>query len=146
MATSPTSIKKRVSHLVEVDSDDIVTGAITPVKMKAKGEVALTDGDKTLTVSQLIDYGILKQTPSTADTTFTTPTAASIIAALPGYEVGTWFDFTIINLAATTRKITLSKGTDTNITLVGNMEVGAASSGTFRVVITSNSTISIYRI
>jgi len=54
MATSASSIKKRVSHLVEVDTSDIVSGAITSPKIAyetATLAFGASDTTKTATVT-----------------------------------------------------------------------------------------------
>jgi hypothetical protein len=54
MATSASSIKKRVSHLVEVDTDDIVNGAITSPKIAyeiATLAFGASDTSKTATIT-----------------------------------------------------------------------------------------------
>jgi hypothetical protein len=126
----------------KVGTPRIKAGAVTPAKVKTKAEVALSDGNATLTASQLVDSGIFTITP-TENRTLTTDTAANIIAALPDYLVGTYFDFTIVNLAAATYTATLAAGT--GVTITGSATVAAASSGTFRAVVTSANAVTVYR-
>ncbi len=97
----------------------------------------------TLTATQMVDSSILTSTP-TASINFTTDIATNIVGALVGFQVGTWFDFTIINLAAATHIITLVAGT--GVTLVGSVAIGPASSGTFRARVDSALAVTIFRI
>lgn len=117
----------------------IGTGKVVHSKLKTKSNVALSDADATLTASQLVDSGIFTITP-TAARTLTTDTAANIIAALPGYQVGTWFDFTIICQAAF--DVTLAAGT--GVTIVGSAVVNDASA-TFKARVDSDTAVTIYR-
>lgn len=88
--------------------------------------------------------GIITGTP-TANRALTTPTAAEMIAAVtPTNATGIGVQFTVINLAAATYKMTLTAGT--GVTIVGNADVPAASSGTFVARIASATAVTIYRI
>lgn len=117
----------------------IGTGAVTPAKIKTKAEVALSDADATLTAAQLVDSGIFTITPTVART-LTTDTAENIIAALPDYQVGTWFDIVLVVKAAF--DVTLAGGT--GVTIEGNAVVNN-SSATFRARVDSDTAITIYR-
>lgn len=112
---------------------------ICAAEIKIKAVVALSDADATLTATQLIDSGIFTITPTVARV-LTTDTAANIIAGIPGQQVGTWFDFTIQSLAAF--DVTLAAGV--GVTLSGGMVLNNVS-GTFRCLITSATTVTIYR-
>ena len=105
-------------------------------------EVAETDAAQTLTAAELLDSKLFTCTP-TAARTFTTATAAQIVAALVDEATGTSFEFTIVNRAAATHAITLAGGTD--VTIVGTAAVSAATSGTFLGVVQSDSTVKVYR-
>jgi hypothetical protein len=114
-------------------------GAITQSHMKIKSVVALADAAATLTAAQLVDNGIFTITPTVART-LTTDTVANIVAALPRYQVGTWFDFTIVNTAAF--DVTLAAGT--GITLSGKAIINNVS-GTWKARIDSATAITLYR-
>ena len=114
--------------------------AITPPKVKTRTEVALGDADATLTATQLIDSSIFTITP-TAARTLTTDTAANLVAGMSGYQAGTWFDFTVVNLAA--YDVTLAGGT--GVTIKGSAVVNNASA-TFRARFDSATAVTIYRI
>lgn len=105
-------------------------------------EVAETDAAQTLTAAELLDSKLFTCTP-TAARTFTTSTAALIVAALVDESTGTSFEFTIVNKAAATHAITLAGGTD--VSIVGSATVAAATSGTFVGVVQSDNTIKVYR-
>jgi len=105
-------------------------------------EVAETDAAQTLTAAQLLESKLFTCTP-TAARTFTTATAAQLLAALTDEATGTSFEFTIVNLAGATHAITLAGGTD--VTIVGAAGVAAATSGTFVGVVQSDNTVKVYR-
>lgn len=104
--------------------------------------VAETDAAQTLTAAELLESKLFTCTP-TAARTFTTATAAQLLAALTDEATGTSFEFTIVNLAGATHAITLAGGTD--VTIVGSATVAAATSGTFVGVVQSDSTVKVYR-
>lgn len=112
--------------------------------MKIRSVVALSDAAATLTATQMIDGSIFTITPS-AGRALTTATAAQLVTALPGAQVGTWFDFSIVCLAAFAATLTAGS----NITLVGGVAPNN-SSATFRAVFTnvtaSLEAVTIYRI
>ena len=105
-------------------------------------EVAVADEDSTLTAAQLLDSKLFTATP-TAARTFTTATAALIVAALTDEVAGTSFEFTVINKAADTHAITLAGGT--SVTVVGLATVAATLSGTFVGVVQSDNSVKLYR-
>ena len=105
-------------------------------------EVAVADEDSTLTAAQLLNSKLFTATP-TAARTFTTATAALIVAALTDEVAGTSFEFTIVNKAADTHAITLAGGT--SVTVVGLATVSATLSGTFVGVVQSDNSVKLYR-
>ena len=105
-------------------------------------EVAVADADSTLTAAQLLDSKLFTATP-TAARTFTTATAALIVAALTDEVAGTSFEFTVVNKAADTHAITLAGGT--SVTVVGLATVAATLSGTFVGVVQSDNSVKLYR-
>lgn len=123
------------------DNVGITGGTIkgTTGNVNLKAAVVLADAAATLTAAQLVNSGIFTITPTVA-CILTTDTAANIVAALPGYVVGTWFDFTVVNNAAF--DVTLAAGIGVN--LVGKMIVNNVS-GTWKVRIDSSTTVTIYR-
>lgn len=128
------------SKVVAVNSAGTALEAIrvTQAQMKIKTVVALADAAATLTAAQMVDSGIFTITPTVARI-LTTDTAANIVAAIPDYQVGTWFDFTIVNTAAF--DVTLAAGT--GITLSGS-NVIHKESATWKARIDSATAITIY--
>lgn len=122
-----------------VTTSKIVDAGITPPKTKTKTVVALADAAATLTAAQMIDSGIFTITPTIART-LTTDTAANLVAAMAGYQVGTWFDIVIACLAAFA--VTLAGGV--GVTIVGSAVVNNVS-GTWRVRFDSATAVTIYR-
>ena len=123
-----------------VTTAKVEDAGVTPPKTKTKTVVALTDADATLTAAEMIDSGIFTITPTIART-LTTDTAANLVAAMAGYQVGTWFDITIICLAA--YDVTLAA--NTGVTIVGGNVVNNAS-GTWRARFDSATAVTLYRI
>ena len=96
----------------------------------------------TLTTAEIIE-GIVDCTP-TGNRTITTPTAAEIISALGTQSgVGQCFELTIVNKAASTHKFTLTAGS--GVTIVGEPDVTADSSGTFIFRVSSSTAVSAFR-
>ena len=103
----------------------------------------IADGASMAFTADNLLAGIISATP-TANRALTTPTAAEIIAAVtPNTATGLGFEFIVIDLAAATYKLTLTAGT--GVTIVGNADVAAATSGTFVARIASSSAVVIYR-
>jgi len=92
-----------------------------------------------MTASQMINSSIFTGTPGGA-ITLTTATATEIYATLSTLEIGSWFEFTVISLAAF--NITLTAGT--GVTIVGNA-VANNSSATFVCRLDGEATVTIYR-
>jgi hypothetical protein len=122
-----------------VTTAKIADAAVTQAQQKVKAVVALSDADATLSATQMIDSGIFTITPTTARA-LTTDTAENLVAALPEYQVGTWFDITIQCLAAFA--VTLTAGT--GITISGSAVVNDVS-GTWKARIDSATAVTIYR-
>ena len=112
-------------------------GQLTKTKV-----IKTENGAHTLTTAELIE-GIVDGTP-TGNRTVTTPTAAEILTALGVQnKVGQTFELTIVNKATSTHKFTLTAGS--NVTIVGDADVVAASSGTFVFRVTSSTAVSAFR-
>ena len=104
-----------------------------------RAATALADAAATLTATQLVNSGIFTITPTVARI-LTTDTAVAIIAAIPAYEVGSWFEFTIVNTAAF--DVTLAAGT--GVTLSGKAIINNVS-GSWIARIDSATTLTMYR-
>ena len=122
-----------------ITTGKIDDAAVTPAQIKIKAVVALADAAATLSATQMVDSGIFTITPTVARN-LTTANATSIIAQLPDYQVGTWFDFTIVNLAA----FVVTLVANTGVTRVGSATMNNAS-GTWKCLVTSSSAVTIYR-
>ena len=105
--------------------------------------VIVSDGARTLTAEEVIEKKLFVSQP-TAGRAFTTPTGAELLSELSDEVVGTSFEFTIVNGAASTHAITLTAGAS-GIVLVGNAVVAAATSGTFLGVVINSTTVAIHR-
>ena len=110
---------------------------------KGNTVVALPDSTATITGANL-GGGIMTVAPASADITKPTDTATNIIGtAAMGLDTDeNAFETTVINTNAS-NKLTISAGT--GVTLVGDMDIGAGSSGTLRIKRTGSSAVSIYR-
>ena len=122
-----------------VTTAKLADAGVTPPKTKTKAAVALADADATLTAAQMIDSGIFTITPTVARA-LTTDTAANLVAAMTGYQVGTWFDIVIVCLAA----FAVTLGAGAGVTIVGDAVVNNAS-GTWRARIDSATAVTLYR-
>lgn len=119
-------------------TSDIADASVTQPKMKIKTVVALTDADATLSATQMIDSGLFTITPTIARA-LTTATAIELVAGMSGYQVGTWFDFTIVNTAAF--DVTLAAGV--GVTLSGGAIIHKESA-TWKVRFDSATAVTIY--
>lgn len=122
-----------------VTTAKVADAAVTQAQVKTKAAVALADAAATLAAAQMIDSGLFTITPTIARI-LTTDTAANLVAGMPGYQVGTWFDIVIVNTAAF--DVTLAAGT--GVTLVGKMIVNNVS-GSWRCRFDSAAAVTIYR-
>lgn len=110
--------------------------------VKRAANTVTDGGSMAITAAQLVTDGIVSATPTQARN-IQAPTAADILALLPNYKVGDTFEFSLINLAASTHALTLT--VNTGLTIVGSAAVSAASSGTFMVRVASSTAVVCYR-
>lgn len=124
---------------LEVADDAYVTGAF------GKGVTVTTEADgasMAISAAELLG-GIIVATPTEARN-IQAPTAEALVEAVDAdTETGLGFEFTIINLAASTHALTLTVNTGT--TLVGSVTIAAATSATFVARLASTSAVVIYR-
>lgn len=121
------------------------------VKLVAQGAPTAKTVDATLTAAEVL-AGIITVNQGAAGTSSQTlPLASAMDTAIPDAAAGDAFDFTVINISTTDAEdATLI--TNTGWTLVGNMEVQAASaltlntSGRFRARKTGAAAWSLYRL
>lgn len=132
-----------VTNPVTISNTLNVTGASTVARVNASAPItstagdvnlntttALADASQTLTAAQIFN-GTLTISP-TAARILTLPTAAAIIAYMPGYVVGSNFRFTLVN--TTTQSVTIAAGA--GITQLGKTLL-TDGSAVFKVVIDS---------
>ena len=110
--------------------------------VKRAANTVTDGGSMAITAAQLVTDGIVSATPTQARN-IQAPTAADILALLPNYKVGDTFEFSLINLAASTHALTLT--VNTGLTIVGSAAVSAASSGPFMVRVASSTAVVCYR-
>lgn len=120
-------------------------GPIAANTLTTKASVTtLTDATETLTAAMVVtNGGLLKGTP-TATRAKTVPTGALTCAALKGYAVGDTFEVNFINLAAATHALTVTAAT--GATIVGSATVSAATSATYRVLVSAADTVVWHRV
>ena len=120
-------------------------GPIAANTLTKKASVTtLTDAAEVLTAAMVVtDGGLLKGTP-TAARAKTVPTGALTCAALKGYAVGDTFEVNFINLAAATHALTVTAAT--GATIVGSATVSAATSATYRVLVSATDTVVWHRV
>lgn len=123
-----------VKGTAQVASDERITQKFTVSTVTTAGAV-------TYTAAQLLG-GLILRDPAGAGRSDVTPTAALIIAALPGYAVGDSFEFTIRNDADAAETITLTAGT--GVTLSGTMTIAQSNSKRFLCRVASASAVTIY--
>jgi hypothetical protein len=97
----------------------------------------------TYTAAQLLG-GLILRDPAGGARTDVTPTAALIVAAIPGCAVGSSFEFTIRNAADASEAITISAGA--GVTLSGTMSIAQNNTKRFKAVVTAVGTpaVTIY--
>ena len=89
------------------------TDTFTPTTLATAGAV-------TYTAAQLIG-GLILRDPAGAGRSDVTPTAAAIVAAMPGAAIGQSFQFDLVNTADGNETITLTAGT--GVTVAGTATV-----------------------
>jgi hypothetical protein len=104
-----------------------------------------TAGNLTYTAAMLLGGLILRNTNG-SNRSDVTPTAALLLAAMKNANqpaiVGSSFEFTIRNTAGAAETITVTAGT--GVTLSGTMTIAQNNSKRFLVVVTSQTTVTIY--
>lgn len=88
----------------------------------------------TMTAAQILG-GLILRDPNGAGRADLVPTAANLVAAIPGAEVGTSFEFTIRNTADAAETITVT--TNTGATLSGTMTIAQNNSKRFLARLTN---------
>jgi hypothetical protein len=91
--------------------------------------------DQPYTAAQILG-GMILRDPNGGARQDTLPTAANIVAAIPGAAVGTAFEFTVRNTADANETITVA-APGVPVTLSGTMTIAQNNSKTFLVVLTN---------
>ena len=113
-------------------------------EVKGRRVVSLSDNSHIpVDTTTFFSAGILPMTP-TAARIIQVPTAVDFISEAL-FENFSAFDFTIIN-KATSGGPDIGMNANTNVTFTGNPVIKANTSGTFRAVRLSSSTVDIYRL
>ena len=122
-----------------------VTGVVqVSAAMQTRTIVDLVDTAPTLTAAQMTTSGLLTGVP-TAPRNWQSATAADIIAII-GTTTGIWFDFSIVSTGGAN---TITLTVNTGITITGSavvLQTGGTGSGTWRGVVTSGTTVTLFRI
>lgn len=142
----------------EVSNNPTFTGVVTNRASYRFGSMPAPDstltGDASLTDAQML-AGLLVCTPAAA-AAYTVRTGTQILAAVqavnPGFQLGDYFELTIINLGGTGDDITMTVATD--VTFVGDALVRPiadtgtehAGQGTFRFRWVTGTTFVGYRV
>ena len=147
---SPSNISEVAQTNLKPLFYDADSGAVVTLKpgnkQPGKGNTAADLGDDTSTMTAAEIVGGLTTVTPTGNRTKSTDTAANLIGNTD-MNLATnknSFEWVMVNLASATHKITISAGS--SVTLSGNMDVDAKTSATFRVVRTSGSAVTMYRV
>lgn len=121
----------------------LLIGANVAGPLVKKTTVTTTDTDAavTYTAAEILG-GLILRDPVGSARADLFPTAASIIAAIPNCQTGDSFEVHIRNTADGAETITMT--TNTGLTLSGTMTIAQNNAKSFKVVVTSATTVSIY--
>jgi predicted RecA/RadA family phage recombinase len=126
-------------YIAEAAANPTTTGFIIlmPQMNRSFGKATTdaTAGAITYTMAMLLG-GIILRDPNGAARADLTPTAALIVAGIPGCIVGSSFEFTVRNTADAAETITLTQG-DANVTMSGTMTVAQNNTKRFLAVVTN---------
>jgi hypothetical protein len=116
----------------------LLIGRVPSITATAKESTTVTTdataGARTYTAAELYGKLILRD-PAGANRSDVTPTAAALVAAIPGAVVGSSFEFSIRNTADAAETITITAGA--GVTLSGTMTVAQNNCKRFLVVVTN---------
>lgn len=110
----------------------VLTKALAP--WVAAVATITADLDQTWTAAQVMG-GYIRRTLTLTARSDTTPTAALLVAAVPGAVVNTSFDLLVTRTDAAAVNLTVVGGA--GVTITGTATVGASNSKLFRVVFTN---------
>lgn len=128
-STVPAGTVVRCTDFPTTEGSDLVSnGTKWVVKdFQPKPILALADADGPITAAQMLANDVLDATAMLAARTYTTATAAELVAAFAGAAVGTGFEFSVDNPTALTAFVAAGVG----VTLVGSGAVLAGTRGRF---------------
>lgn len=95
-------------------------------------QTVTTAGAVTYSAGQVLS-GMILRDPNGAARTDVLPTAALLVAGLPGAQIGSYIDLFIRNDADAAETITMSAGTGGTVTGGGTMTVAQSNAKTFRI-------------
>jgi len=127
---------------LNVTTAKVADAAVANSQMKIRALMALADAAATLTAAEIIDKSIFTITPTVARV-LTTDTGTAIVGAIPRAQVGTVFVIVIVNTAAF--DVTLDPGADVLMGAGRGKHIINNVSGTWMGVVTSGTTVTIYR-
>lgn len=110
-------------------ADGLLSQRITPTAQVA------TAGAGTYTAGQVLS-GMILRDPAGASRTDTLPTAALLIAAWPGCQIGSMIDFTVENQADAAETITVAAGTGGTAASGHTLTIAQSNSKEFRIRVT----------
>ncbi len=120
-------------------SEGVTIGTITDqlnTATQAAYNAVTAAGPFTLTAAQFVN-AIYQTSGQTSAVGVTTPTAAQIVAALPNAQVGSKFEFVLINGNTSSGAVTITGGTNVTITYPNGSTVAVTKSQIFRGVVTN---------
>lgn len=128
-------VKPKTGSNITVIGTGQTAATISGYLASKQGNVSVANaGNVTYTTTQL-QGGFINRSGATSARTDVTPTAAQIVAAIPGAEVDTGYRFTIANNNTASGSVTLSAGTGVTVTM--GTPVIAGDRATFHVKVTN---------
>ena len=127
------------------------TGNQNEFQMSVAPAPATASATATLTAAQL-QTGLILGSPGSSAATYTLPTVANLTAAIPSANVGSTFEFSVINVdGSSSGVITIGTATGWSIGTSGSqglmtIAAVAGTAGRFLARKTSDTTWSLYRI
>lgn len=119
-----------------------VTGSSPSLPSTTISDVTATSGT-TYTAAEMLG-GVIYRTGPTSAFSDTTATAENIIAAIPGYQVGTTFNLRIVNADSEEETLTLDAGSGVTLPSSASKTISQGNWTSYSCVITSSSAITCY--
>lgn len=128
------------SLVLSAQGTGVVLNTTSVTFFEMNPETVTTAGDVTYTAAQL-KTGFILRDPNGAGRADLFPTAANLLAAVPGAVVGTTFRVTIRNTADAAETITMT--TNTGLTLSGTMTIAQNAQKDFLLTFTNVGTAAV---